>query len=131
MIKVTIPSTPSVVVESSNTQSTVKLKSTPSIAVIPIEPVRQVVNFTSIGPPGPPGRDGISEDEMVYAKRTDFVGENIIYRGEAVVGSPTSSSVWRIRRITIGVDGDVTEEWVEGSSNFSFVWNDRTTYNFN
>lgn len=67
----------------------------------------------------------VPEEEQVYAKRVDFVSDLLIYRGEAPVGSLESSSVWRIRRITLGLDDDVTEEWADGDANFDNVWDNR------
>lgn len=68
----------------------------------------------------------VSEDEMVYSKRVDFITEGLLYKGEAVVGSSETDAVWRIRKIVIGVDGDVTETWADGSANFSQVWSTRS-----
>lgn len=82
---------------------------------------------TRVGPPGPPGP---SEDDMTYAKRVDFVSDNLLYRGEAEVGSTNEQEVWRIRRVTIGGDGDVTEEWADGTSDFLFAWDDRTILDY-
>lgn len=76
------------------------------------------------------GVNNISDEEMPFAKRTDFVGDDIIYRGEAVVGSVESSPVWRIRKIFIGVDGDVTETWVNGDALYDKKWSDRLTLNY-
>ncbi len=80
------------------------------------------VEIISEGVQGPPG---ISEDEMTYSKRFDFVGDTIVYRGEARVGASESASVWRIRRITFQIDGDVIEEWANGSAGFSNAWTAR------
>lgn len=79
------------------------------------------------GPPGPPGT---SEEEMAYAKRTDFATESLIYRGEAAVGSATSASVWRIRRLTLAADDDVTEEWAGGTAEFDKIWDDRASLTY-
>lgn len=76
---------------------------------------------------GPPGISALPEDDMVYSKRIDFVTDNELYRGEALVGSAETSSLWRIRKIAIGVDGDVSELWAGGSANFDKVWADRST----
>jgi len=89
----------------------------------------EILEF-SPGPPGPPGPPGVSEDEMMYAKRVDMVSDNLLYRGEAVVGSPTSAAAWRVRRITIGVDGDVTEEWAGGNASFDKTWDGRLGYTY-
>lgn len=67
----------------------------------------------------------VSEDEMVYSKRVDFITESFLYKGEATVGSSEAATVWRIRKIVIGTDGDITETWASGSADFSQVWNNR------
>ena len=67
----------------------------------------------------------VQVNQIVFAKRTDIVNDNLIYKGEAYVGSSSANPVWRIRRLTIGNDGDVTEEWANGNSNFENIWNDR------
>lgn len=66
----------------------------------------------------------------MFAKRVDFIGETVIYRGEAAVGSATSASVWRIRRITIANDGDIVEEWADGNAAFNKTWDDRYTLSY-
>jgi hypothetical protein len=48
-----------------------------------------------------------------------------LYRGEAVPGSAESAAVWRIRKITIAVDNDVSETWADGNDNFDKAWSDR------
>ena len=64
-------------------------------------------------------------------RRSDFVGDSIIYRGEAAPGAAESAAVWRIKRIefVVGVDGksDITEKWAAGNANFTNVWADRTS----
>ena len=76
------------------------------------------------GSAGPPGRDGTSEENMVYAKQVDFVGDSIIYRGEAVAGTATSAPNWRIRKVSI-VNDDISETWADGNTNFDNVWESR------
>jgi hypothetical protein len=72
----------------------------------------------------------VPEEEEVYAKRVDFVSELLIYRGEAEVGTLESEASWRIRRITLGLDDDVTEEWANGNSNFSNPWDNRAILSY-
>jgi hypothetical protein len=67
------------------------------------------------------------EEAMVYAKRIDSIGDELVYKGEAVVGSLDTDPVWRISRIQI-TDNDVIEKWASGSASFSFSWSDRLTY---
>lgn len=69
----------------------------------------------------------MEDSEMTWARRTDFVGDDVVYRGEASVGSTESSSVWRIRKLTIAEDGDVAETWAGGTANFDKIWNDRAS----
>jgi len=69
-----------------------------------------------------------SEEDMAYSKRTDFVGEDVIYRGEAAVGSNEGTAVWRIRKLVLDVDGDVAETWAGGTAAFDKAWSLRTTY---
>ena len=68
----------------------------------------------------------VQVNQVVFAKRTDIVNDNLIYKGEAYVGSSSANPVWRIRRLTISNDGDVIEEWADGNDNFDNIWNDRT-----
>ena len=91
--------------------------------VIQVDSVSTIV----AGQPGPPGT---SEDEMVYAKQTDFVSDTLIYRGDATVGSATSSPLWRIRKLDIGPDGDVSETWADGDANFNNIWDDRASLTY-
>lgn len=70
------------------------------------------------------------EEVMLVDKKTDFVGEDVIYKGEAAPGSLASDPVWRIKKIAIALDGDSSETWAGGSATFSNVWNDRATYTY-
>ena len=70
------------------------------------------------------------EEDMVYSKRVDFVGETEIYRGEAAVGTVENTPLWRIRKIALAPDGDVTETWADGVATFTKQWNLRTTYSY-
>lgn len=72
------------------------------------------------GPQGIPG-----EEDMPYSKRVDFISDTELYKGEAVVGSSENASVWRVHKIVLGVDGDMTETWASGNANFDKVWADR------
>lgn len=65
--------------------------------------------------------------ETALSRRVDFVGETLIYRGEAAPGADESAAVWRIKRIQFGPDGDVTETWADGAASFTHVWTDRAS----
>ena len=79
------------------------------------------------GPAGPPCAN--TEEEMKTGKRIDFVGDSVIYKGEAEPGSSESDAVWRISKITF-VDEDATEQWAEGNAKFDKAWSSRLSYNY-
>lgn len=65
-----------------------------------------------------------------HARRDDFVGESIIYRGAAAPGSLESDPVWKIKRIEFATDGDVTTLYAGGTAEFVHAWTDRSTLNY-
>jgi hypothetical protein len=69
-----------------------------------------------------------------HARRIDFVGESILFKGEAAPGTADTAPAWRIKRIefTPGPDGqqDVSETWAGGTADFVHAWTDRETLNF-
>jgi len=71
-----------------------------------------------------------SDEEMPFAKRVDFISDNELYKGEAVVGTADTTNVWRIRKVVIGVDNDVTETWASGTATYDKRWSDRLTYTY-
>jgi len=102
--------------------------STTNIETVLLEKDNSTILVTGIA--GPPGADGKSEEEMVYSKRIDFVTEDIIYKAEAAAGTSILSPGWRIRKVVISADGDVSETWASGNTNFDKVWADRLTYTY-
>ncbi len=76
------------------------------------------------------GPAGKSEEEMVYSKRIDFVTDDLIYKAEASAGTLDTAVGWRIRKVVIGPDGDVSETWASGNTNFDKVWSNRLTYTY-
>jgi len=88
---------------------------------------------------GTQGPAGVPEEDKTFAKQLDSIDNSpssditTMYRGEAAVGSITSASVWRIRRIRIddNTDGDIEEVWAEtagtANANFVHVWDDHLT----
>lgn len=79
---------------------------------------------------GPAGAAGITEEDIMYSKRVDFVSDLELYRGEAVVGSSENAAVWRIRKVVLAEDGDVTETWAAGTAAFDKVWADRASLTY-
>lgn len=121
----TVPETAIVV---DNNTAVVSLQTTQVVLVE--RDTAQVVVHGIMGPAGKDGKDGIAEEDIVYAKRVDFVGETVIYKGEAAVGSADSAPAWRIRRIVLASDSDVTETWASGTADFDKTWDNRANYSY-
>ena len=134
------------IVVSTDTDSVVAVStSTNVVALTQIEPVlisTEMGSFITIGSEstvvvesvsgsvvvtGVVGPPGLSEDDIVYSKRIDFITESELYRAEAIVGASENNGLWRIRKIVIGTDGDVSETWAGGNALFDKVWADRAT----
>ncbi len=80
-----------------------------------------------------PQTGGISpttDEEMPYSKRIDFITDNEMYKAEAEVGASESSPVWRIHKVIIGEDGDVSETWANGTSAYDKIWLNRLSYSY-
>jgi hypothetical protein len=71
-----------------------------------------------------------TDEEMPYSKRIDFITDAELYKAEAVVGASESAPLWRIRKITIAADNDVSETWASGTALYDKVWTDRLTYTY-
>ena len=78
------------------------------------------------GPAGAPGGEAMPS---VYAERNDFVGEDIIYQGEAAPGSLPSDPVWRIRKVVF-IGDDSFKYWADGDSLFDNVWDNRLSLDY-
>ena len=86
------------------------------------------INFVLSGNTGQAGGE-----EVPYAQEVDFIDGDpeLIYRAEAPVGSATSASIWRIRKITIqNADGDIKVEWAGGSEAFNQKWDDHLSLSY-
>ncbi len=77
------------------------------------------------GPVGPAGPAGTSEDDVPYSKRVDFADATTTYIGYADPGVSDSTPAWRIKRLVIAGDGDVTTTWAYGSASFTNRWDQR------
>jgi hypothetical protein len=98
----------------------------------PSSPLTVVVNLAGVqGPQGPAGSGGgSSEEDVAYKKLVDFIDENTFYIGQAQPGTATSAALWRIKKVTIAVDGDVAELWANGSGNFDNIWDNRASLSY-
>lgn len=119
---------PSIITQELDSTNSITISSTEHVVVQ--EPNTSVIVTGQQGPQGPQGPAGISEEQMAYSKRTDFITENLLYRGEAQPGTAETSANWRIRKVVLGVDGDVTETWADGTADFSKQWSLRSQYTY-
>jgi hypothetical protein len=94
----------------------------------------QVTTITTIfsvgqGPAGPAGPAGSGEEMAANDKEVDFVGTDVIYKGDAAPGSLHSAAVWRIKKLTF-VGEDFSERYANGTSLYDKVWNNRASYTY-
>lgn len=68
--------------------------------------------------------------DIQLSRRVDFVGETLLYRGEAAPGADEAAPVWRIKCIQFAPDGDVTETWADGAAAYAHAWADRATLTY-
>lgn len=104
------------------------------IAPLAVEVQQADIQFKVIevatGIMGPPGPAGIPEEDMQYTKRIDWISDSQLYKGEAQPGTSESAASWRIKRITIGADDDVTEVYAGGTAEFDKVWANRASLTY-
>ena len=62
----------------------------------------------------------------------DYVGgTSPIYIGETIPGGATSNAVWRIKKLTYDVNGNVTAiQWSPLSGNFGDIWANRASLSY-
>lgn len=72
----------------------------------------------------------VTTDKKQLAKRIDFITDSLFYKGEALPGTATSLGTWRISKVTIAGDGDVTVLWANGSSQFANIWDNRLSLTY-
>ena len=79
------------------------------------------VIISDVGVQGP-----ASESDVPFATRVDFIGDDLILKGQAQPGTLDATNAWRIQEITfVGADEDVEIRWAGGNSDFANIWDDR------
>jgi|WetSurMetagenome_2_1015567.scaffolds.fasta_scaffold197544_2 hypothetical protein len=82
------------------------------------------------------GRDALAsqniEAKIGYKKLFEFdMNGNPIYLGMAEPGVTTDKKNWSIRKIAWDVDGNPESiMWANGSREFKFVWDNRSSYTY-
>lgn len=87
--------------------------------------VLAVTLVDTLGAPVAPGGGGSPAAEIIYTKRIDQVSDTVIYVGETIPGTPTSTAFWRIKRITM-VGVDIVVEWANDGQ-LASKWDDRAS----
>ena len=61
-----------------------------------------------------------------------YSGQNPLYIGEAPAGTGTGKNNWRIRKMTYGVNDNITDvQWASGEAiSFTVNWDARATYSY-
>lgn len=73
-----------------------------------------------------------SANAVALTVRTDTDGATpeTIYRGTANPGVATSVASWRVERITIAADGDVSILFADGNDSFDNIWDNRLSLSY-
>lgn len=66
---------------------------------------------------------GISQPNLAVRVAENSGDSNIIYIGQAAIGSATDASVWRIKRVNTSSGAVI--DWLDGDSSFDNTWDDR------
>ena len=74
--------------------------------------------------------NNFKEEDKMYASRVDFIDDYNLYRGEAEPGTLDTEPLWRIRKIVIGADNDVTTTFADGDEDFDNIWTSRLTLSY-
>ena len=84
------------------------------------------VIVSDVGVQGP-----AAESDVPFATRVDFIGDDLIYKGQAQPGTLDATNAWRIQEITfVGPEDDVEIRWAGGTSDFDKIWDDRLGFTY-
>lgn len=74
--------------------------------------------------------DSISTESYEQSTRIDEASSSVSYFGFAQIGASESSSVWKIKRLTIS--GSITKiEYADGNINYDNNWSNRASLTYN
>jgi len=65
-----------------------------------------------------------------YTQMMENGDDGMTYQGEARPGTLTSTTGWRIKKLTYENSRVVKIEWAEGDPSFGYVWDSRAGYNY-
>lgn len=85
---------------------------------------------TVIGPTNPLPTSSIN---ILTQKMENLTSGQALYIGEAVPGTATSATGWRIRKLEYGNGNSMPPTgvtWADGTNAFTKVWDSRATYSY-
>ena len=68
-------------------------------------------------------------DDPQLTMMLDNTGSPVMYIGQAVPGTATSASTWRIKKVDLTTP-NVVITWANGISTFQNVWDNRASYTY-
>lgn len=72
----------------------------------------------------------LSQVAQTIRTDTDGATPETIYRGFALPGTLTNAPSWRMQRITIQADGDVSIVFADGNDNYDNIWDNRASLSY-
>ncbi len=73
-------------------------------------------------------------NSMALTTRSDTIDPTVFpevtYRGDAVPGTATSASLWRVQRMTMQSDGDTEIVFADGDDNFDNIYDNRLSLSY-
>ena len=73
--------------------------------------------------------DSVASEAYDQAKMIDEASSSVTYFGFAAIGAGESSSVWKIKRMTLS--GTITKvEYADGNNNYDNNWSNRTSLSY-
>lgn len=76
----------------------------------------------------------IQDSYQERAFNGEYATSNLIYEGYAKPGTPTSAAAWQIAKHTYTGSNRTATQWPQiggvGSSEYSFVWDNRASYTY-
>lgn len=72
----------------------------------------------------------VDTEEVKYTTNLDQASPTVMYIGNAVAGTSTASSSWRVKKLTFDVNGGFVMQWADGDTSFNNVWNNRASLSY-
>lgn len=84
------------------------------------------LTHSRVGANGPHFRKTKVVPEAVVVDNTSTA--NVVYVGEAEIGSATSAAVWRIQKVS--TSSGISLTWADANEFYDNVWDDRTSLSY-